>query len=92
MLKYYVVCMVVMNLLGFFLMMTDKRRARRHKRRISERTLLMVAALGGSLGSLLAMYLFCHKTRHPKFYISLPVFLLLHLALTVFLVYKGILT
>ena len=50
--------MVIMNLLGFFLMMTDKRRARRHKRRISERTLLTVAALGGSLGSLLAMYLF----------------------------------
>lgn len=91
MLKYYVPWMLVMNLLDFFLMWLDKRRAKKHRWRVAERTLLLVAALGGSLGGLLGMYAFHHKTKHPKFYITMPVLLVLHLALTVALAYLGLL-
>lgn len=91
MLKYYVPWMLVMNLLDFFLMWLDKRRAKKHRWRVAERTLLLVAALGGSLGGLLGMYAFHHKTKHPKFYITMPILLVLHLALTAALVYLGLL-
>ncbi|MFR8332810.1 MAG: DUF1294 domain-containing protein [Oscillospiraceae bacterium] len=47
----------------------------------SERTLLLIAALGGSLGSLLGMYLFHHKTRHPKFTVGIPLILVLQIFL-----------
>ncbi len=91
MLKYYVPWMLVMNLLDFFLMWLDKRRAKKHKWRVAERTLLLVAALGGSLGGLLGMYAFHHKTKHPKFYITMPILLVLHLSLTAALAYLGLL-
>lgn len=83
--------MLVMNLLDFFLMWLDKRRAKKHKWRVAERTLLLVAALGGSLGGLLGMYAFHHKTKHPKFYITMPILLVLHLSLTAALAYLGLL-
>lgn len=90
-LQYYALYFGVMNLLDFFLMFLDKRLARKHRWRIPEKTLLCVAALGGSLGGLLGMYLFHHKTKHPQFYITLPVLAFLHVALTFFLLYAGIL-
>lgn len=71
----------LINLLGFVLMCADKRLARRHKRRIPERTLLGVALLGGSLGSLLGMYGVRHKTRHARFAVGLPLLTLLDILL-----------
>ena len=55
---------IIMNLIGFFLMGIDKRKAVKHAFRIPESTLFIVALIGGSLGSLLGMYVFRHKTRH----------------------------
>lgn len=80
-LKVLLVFLLLMNALGFLLMCWDKHLAKKHRRRIPEATLMWVAALGGSIGSLIAMYLVRHKTRHPKFYIGIPLLLLLHLAL-----------
>ncbi len=91
MLQTYAVYFVSMNLLDFFLMFLDKRLARKHKWRIPEKTLLCIAALGGSVGGLLGMYLFHHKTKHPQFYITLPLLVLLHVGLTFLLLYAGIL-
>jgi len=54
--------LAVMNTLGFALMGLDKKRAGEHQWRISERTLFLVAALGGSVGSWLGMYIFHHKS------------------------------
>jgi uncharacterized membrane protein YsdA (DUF1294 family) len=68
------------NLAGFAAMGADKRRARRHKRRIPEATLLTVALLGGSVGSIAGMFSFHHKTKHPKFRVGLPVILALQVA------------
>ena len=60
--KILFVYLVIINLLSLFLMAEDKRRARRHLWRIPERTLFAAALVGGSVGALLSMYLFHHKT------------------------------
>lgn len=67
--------LLIINAAGFCLMCGDKRRARKNQWRIRESTLLLVAAAGGSLGCLAAMYLARHKTRHPQFALGLPALL-----------------
>lgn len=74
------VYLLLINALSLLLMRLDKNFAKAHRRRISERTLLLAAVLGGSLGTLLGMYVFHHKTKHPKFYLTVPVLLCLQLA------------
>ena len=69
------------NLLTFFVYGIDKWKARRDKWRVPEATLLMLAALGGSVGALLGMFVFHHKTKHKKFLIGVPLILLAQLAL-----------
>ena len=75
--------LVGINLLGFFLMGLDKRRAKRNRWRISEVSLFLPAILGGSLGALLGMHLFHHKTRHWYFRLGLPAVLVLQGVLAV---------
>ena len=61
-------------------MLADKRKAQKKLWRIPEATLLTVAAIGGSIGSLLGMYTFRHKTKHLKFTLGIPAILILQLA------------
>ena len=72
------------NLSAFILFFIDKRRAIRDRWRIPERTLLLMAFCGGSAGALLAMYLFHHKTRKAKFFVTVPLLLILHILLFFF--------
>ena len=77
--------LLIINAAGLVLMLTDKLKAKKNAWRIPEATLMGVAAIGGSLGVYAGMQLFRHKTKHPKFYIGVPVLLVLHaviLALT----------
>jgi len=67
---------------------SDKRRAQKHRARISESSLLWVAVFGGALAEYLTMLLIRHKTLHRKFMIGLPLILLLHLLLAVFLFWR----
>ena len=76
--KYFLIYLIIVNALSFLLMLIDKQKARKKKWRIPEATLLTVAAIGGSLGTLLGMYLFRHKTKHPKFTVTVPLLLILH--------------
>ena len=69
--------LILVNLIAFALYGIDKRRAKQGAWRISEYTLLLVALLGGSLGALLGMRYFRHKTRHRKFRYGVPLILLL---------------
>lgn len=69
------------NLLSFLLMAIDKGKARRQTRRIPERTLLMLCAIGGSVGGLMGLFLLRHKTLHKRFAIGIPALFLLHCGL-----------
>ena len=69
------------NLLTFVTYGIDKYKARHKKWRIPEATLLLLAALGGSIGALLAMRVFRHKTQHKKFRYGVPALLLVQLAI-----------
>ncbi|WP_330379525.1 DUF1294 domain-containing protein [Butyrivibrio sp. AE2032] len=75
-----------MNILGFALMGIDKRKAQRSAYRIPEATLFTIAIMGGSLGSVLGMYLFRHKTKHWYFKLGMPIILVLQVALAVLLI------
>ena len=81
--------LLLMNALGLLLMHADKQKARRHQWRIPEATLLWVAALGGSLGSLIGMSLFRHKTKHIKFVIGVPLCLILQIGLGLWWLSRG---
>jgi uncharacterized membrane protein YsdA (DUF1294 family) len=75
----------VINLIGFFIMGIDKRKAIRGKWRVPERTLFLIALLFGSFGMLIGMYTFRHKTRHLSFSVGIPMILAIQVLLTVFL-------
>lgn len=73
--KYIFLYLILINAYSFLLMLADKRKAIKQRRRIPERTLMGVAMLGGSVGSIAGMYLFRHKTKHLKFIVGLPLIL-----------------
>lgn len=77
--------LLLVNALAFLLMLTDKVRAKKNLWRIPEVTLLTAAALGGSMGAVIGMHLFRHKTRKLKFSLGLPLLLILHILILTFL-------
>lgn len=86
--KYFLLYLLLINAAAFLLMLVDKHKARKNRWRIPERTLMLSAALGGSVGALLGMYTFRHKTRHLKFTLGIPAILVAQIALAVFLISK----
>ena len=80
--------LLIINAAAFILMLADKRKAQKNAWRIPESTLMGVAAAGGSLGGLLGMQVFRHKTKHPKFSVGIPVLLALHIVLLAWLIPK----
>lgn len=83
--KYLAVYLVMINLAAFALMGVDKSRARRHAWRIPEKTLFLSAVFGGSLGAILGMQVFHHKTKHWYFVVGMPLIFALQLALAWYL-------
>jgi uncharacterized membrane protein YsdA (DUF1294 family) len=81
--------LLVLNVVTFCVYGIDKWKARHHRWRISEATLLVLAAVGGSVGALLGMQVFRHKTQHLKFKYGVPAILLLQIALCAYLLLKG---
>lgn len=75
---------ITVNLIGFALMGIDKRKAIKHAFRIPEATLFTVAIIGGSIGSIVGMYFFRHKTRHWYFVYGMPTILILQIALILY--------
>ena len=76
--KLLLIYLLLINAAGFVLMHLDKHKAKKNLWRIPERVLLWVSFCGGSLGSLLGMYAAHHKTKHLKFQLLFPLFLLVH--------------
>ena len=77
--KLLILYLLIVNAIGLILMLVDKIKAKKNLWRIPEATLLLVAAIGGSIGSLLGMYAFRHKTKHIKFIVGMPLILALQI-------------
>jgi uncharacterized membrane protein YsdA (DUF1294 family) len=75
----------LINVGTFLLYGWDKFCAQHQWRRISEMTLLFMAAIGGSLGALFGMKIFHHKTLHLKFRLGVPLLLILQVAALIYL-------
>lgn len=77
--------LLIINAVSLLLMLADKRCAQKDLWRIPEKTLFTAALFGGSIGSILGMYWFRHKTRHWYFVVGMPAILICQLALIWFL-------
>lgn len=83
--------LAVLNIIASVVTLTDKIRAIRGKRRVSEKTLILLALLGGSLFEFITMILIRHKTQHSKFIIGLPLIILFQI-IFLFLIYCKFIT
>ena len=79
--KPLLIYLFLVNALGLVFMLSDKVKAKKNKWRIPEATLMGLAIVGGSLGVMIGMRLFHHKTLHPKFAIGVPLILSMQIVL-----------
>jgi len=86
--KLLILYYLIINILALLLYGMDKRKAQKHQYRIQEKTLLIIAFLGGALGALIGMTLFHHKTKHMKFILFNPIFLCIHIGIILYII-KG---
>jgi len=83
--NYLIIYLAGINLAALVAMSADKKRAIGKRPRIPESVLLTLAFIGGSVGALLGMFMFRHKTRHLKFTLLFPFFLILHIVIALLL-------
>lgn len=81
MIKIIIIYTIIINIIGFFSMLIDKRRAIKNKWRIPEKNLFLIAIIGGSVGSIAGMRLFRHKTKHWYFAYGMPAILLIQIVI-----------
>ena len=86
--KYFLLYLLLINAAAFVLMLADKRKAIKNCWRIPERTLILSAVFGGSIGALLGMYTFRHKTKHLKFTLGIPAILIAQISLAIWIFQK----
>ena len=85
MLKAVLIYLAVISLVSVVITIHDKLSAKRSKRRVPERTLIMLSLVGGSAAMYMTMQLIRHKTRHAKFMIGIPLIMLLQLVAVIIL-------
>lgn len=83
--NFIIAYVIIINIIGLLSMFIDKYRAIKNKWRIPEKTLFLIAILGGSIGSNIGMRLFRHKTKHWYFVFGMPAILIIQLVI-IFLV------
>lgn len=83
-----IIYFVVINIIGFFIMWLDKRKAIKGSWRIPEKTLFIITALGGGIGTIAGMYTFRHKTQKIQFVIGFPVITILEIMTIIYFVLK----
>ena len=79
------VYLIVINLISFITMGVDKSKARKRSWRIPESTLFVLALIGGSIGSIVGMHLFRHKTKHWYFLYGMPAILIIQILIVIIL-------
>lgn len=84
---FLIVYLAVINLIAIIITVHDKHSAKKHKWRVKERTLLTVSALGGSVAMYITMLVICHKTKHLKFMLGIPLIFFAELAAILAVVY-----
>lgn len=84
-LKLLLIYITLVSVITFIVFGIDKLKAKKSWWRIPESTLMVLAVIGGSIGALLGMYVFHHKTLHKKFTIGIPVILILQIAVVAFI-------
>ena len=89
MLKAVFIYLILINFIGFIVMLIDKQRAIHKEWRIPEKTLILLSIFGGSIGMLAGMSTFRHKTKHKKFTIGVPFILLMQICLIMILYFKA---
>ena len=87
-LKNLIIYLIIINLIGFFAMFIDKRKAQKGEWRISEKTLLTITCMFGGIGTIAGMYIFRHKTQKLRFSIGFPVITLLEYGTLIYLLIK----
>lgn len=84
---YSIYYLIFINIISFLTMFIDKKKAIKGKWRIKESTLFLLSFIGGSLGVLLGIYSFRHKTKHIKFTLGIPLILIVQILLFLFIKY-----
>ncbi|MCI9062040.1 DUF1294 domain-containing protein [Romboutsia sp.] len=75
--------LIFINIVGLLSMYLDKYFAKNNMYRISEKTLFFIAIIGGSIGSIIGMYQFRHKTKHRQFTTGLPAILFIQIIILI---------
>lgn len=88
MFKVAIYYLAAINVIAFILYGLDKLWAKKGRWRVPERSLILIAAAGGSIGAIAAMKVWHHKTKHNKFRLGLPAILIAQIALIYFAVYR----
>ena len=86
--KNIVIYFITINLIGFFIMWLDKRKAKKGAWRIPEKTLFIITALGGGIGTIAGMYTFHHKTQKIQFVIGFPLITILEVITIIWFIVK----
>ncbi len=86
--KNIVIYFITINLIGFFIMWLDKRKAKKGAWRIPEKTLFIITALGGGIGTIAGMYTFHHKTQKIQFVIGFPLITILEVITIIWFLVK----
>lgn len=83
-----IIYFIIINVFGFFIMWLDKRKAKKGAWRIPEKTLFIITALGGGIGTTAGMYVFRHKTQKIQFVIGLPFITILEIITIIYFILK----
>lgn len=82
--KNIILYFIIINIIGFLIMYIDKQKAKKGKWRIPERTLFIVTALGGGIGTIAGMKVFRHKTQKIAFVIGFPLITILEIIAVIY--------
>lgn len=90
--RYFGYYLIIINFISLFMIKIDKIRAKKNLFRIPEKNFFILSLFGGSIGVLIGMYLFHHKTKKMKFYIGIPFLLLIQLFILYYLLKNGLIS
>ena len=80
--------LILINMIAFLSMFIDKKKAEKGKWRTKESTLLILAIIGGSIGAIIGMHVFHHKTQKPRFFVGIPVIIVLQILVIIAIIIK----